>query len=40
MMDIHEILKKLPHRFPILLVDRVLVLEKHKRILAINSCWM
>jgi len=37
MMDIHEILKKLPHRFPILLVDRVLVLEKHKRILAIKN---
>ena len=36
-MDIHEILKKLPHRFPILLVDRVLVLEKHKRILAIKN---
>ena len=37
MMDIHQILKKLPHRFPILLVDRVLVLEKHKRILAIKN---
>ncbi|HJW12799.1 MAG TPA: 3-hydroxyacyl-[acyl-carrier-protein] dehydratase FabZ, partial [Albitalea sp.] len=24
MMDIHQILKKLPHRYPILLVDRVL----------------
>ena len=36
-MDIHQILKKLPHRFPILLVDRVLVLEKHKRILAIKN---
>ncbi|MDH5709610.1 MAG: 3-hydroxyacyl-[acyl-carrier-protein] dehydratase FabZ, partial [Hylemonella sp.] len=23
-MDIHQILKKLPHRYPILLVDRVL----------------
>ena len=24
MMDIHQILKQLPHRYPILLVDRVL----------------
>ena len=26
MMDIHEILKRLPHRYPFLLVDRVLEL--------------
>jgi 3-hydroxyacyl-[acyl-carrier-protein] dehydratase len=26
-MDIHQILKKLPHRYPILLVDRVLEME-------------
>ena len=26
-MDIHQILKKLPHRYPILLVDRVLEIE-------------
>jgi 3-hydroxyacyl-[acyl-carrier-protein] dehydratase len=31
-MDIHQILKKLPHRYPILLVDRVLEMEKGKRI--------
>jgi 3-hydroxyacyl-[acyl-carrier-protein] dehydratase len=37
MMDIYEILKKLPHRYPILLVDRVLELEKGKRILAIKN---
>ncbi len=37
MMDIHEILKKLPHRYPILLVDRVLELEKNKRIRAIKN---
>lgn len=37
MMDIHEILKKLPHRYPILLVDRVLELEKGKRIRAIKN---
>jgi hypothetical protein len=28
MMDIHQILKQLPHRYPFLLVDRVLELEK------------
>lgn len=37
MMDIHEILKKLPHRYPILLVDRVISLEKHKRIIALKN---
>ncbi|WP_280155657.1 3-hydroxyacyl-ACP dehydratase FabZ [Piscinibacter sp. XHJ-5] len=37
MMDIHEILKKLPHRYPILLVDRVLELDKGKRIKAIKN---
>ena len=26
-MDIHEILKRLPHRYPFLLVDRVVELE-------------
>jgi 3-hydroxyacyl-[acyl-carrier-protein] dehydratase len=36
-MDIHEILKKLPHRYPILLVDRVLEIEKGKRIKAIKN---
>jgi 3-hydroxyacyl-[acyl-carrier-protein] dehydratase len=37
MMDIYQILQKLPHRYPILLVDRVLELEKNKRILAIKN---
>jgi 3-hydroxyacyl-[acyl-carrier-protein] dehydratase len=36
-MDIHEILKKLPHRDPILLVDRVLELEAGKRIKALKN---
>lgn len=36
-MDIHEILKKLPHRYPILLVDRVLELEKGVRIKALKN---
>jgi len=37
MMDIHQILKQLPHRYPILLVDRVLELEKGKRIRALKN---
>lgn len=36
-MDIHQILKKLPHRYPILLVDRVLDVEKGKRIRALKN---
>jgi 3-hydroxyacyl-[acyl-carrier-protein] dehydratase len=36
-MDIHQILKKLPHRYPILLVDRVVELDKGKRIKAIKN---
>ena len=37
MMDIHQILKQLPHRYPILLVDRVLSLEKGKTIQALKN---
>jgi len=36
-MDIHEILKKLPHRYPFLLVDRVLEIEPGKRIKALKN---
>lgn len=36
-MDIQQILKKLPHRYPILLVDRVLELETGKRIRALKN---
>ena len=36
-MDIHEILRQLPHRYPILLVDRVLALEHNKSIRAIKN---
>ncbi len=36
-MDIHQILKQLPHRYPILLVDRVLNIEKGKSIKAIKN---
>lgn len=37
MMDIHEILKYLPHRYPFLLVDRVLECEPGKRISALKN---
>ena len=36
-MDIHQILKQLPHRYPILLVDRVLDIDKGKSIRAIKN---
>ncbi|MES2958301.1 MAG: 3-hydroxyacyl-ACP dehydratase FabZ [Pseudomonadota bacterium] len=36
-LDIHKILKKLPHRYPILLVDRVLEIEKGVRIKALKN---
>lgn len=37
MMNIDEILKHLPHRYPFLLVDRVLTLEPDKRIVALKN---
>jgi 3-hydroxyacyl-[acyl-carrier-protein] dehydratase len=37
MMDIHEILRRLPHRYPLLLVDRVLELETGVRIKALKN---
>jgi 3-hydroxyacyl-[acyl-carrier-protein] dehydratase len=36
-MDIHKILKRLPHRYPFLLVDRVLSFEKDARIQALKN---
>ena len=36
-MDIHQILKQLPHRYPFLLIDRVLELEKGKSIVALKN---
>ena len=36
-MDIHQILRRLPHRYPLLLVDRVLELDKNVRILALKN---
>ena len=37
LMDIHQIIKKLPHRYPFLLVDRVIELEKDVRIKALKN---
>ncbi len=36
-MDINKILKQLPHRYPFLLVDRVLEVEKGKSIKALKN---
>jgi 3-hydroxyacyl-[acyl-carrier-protein] dehydratase len=36
-MDIHEILEYLPHRYPILLVDRVLEVVPGERIVALKN---
>ncbi|MBW7860831.1 MAG: 3-hydroxyacyl-ACP dehydratase FabZ [Rhodocyclaceae bacterium] len=39
-MDINEILQYLPHRYPFLLVDRVLEIEEGRRILALKNVTM
>ncbi|MGH8765779.1 MAG: 3-hydroxyacyl-ACP dehydratase FabZ [Burkholderiales bacterium] len=36
-MSIHEVLEYLPHRFPFLMIDRVLECEPGKRILALKN---
>jgi 3-hydroxyacyl-[acyl-carrier-protein] dehydratase len=36
-MDIHEVLKYLPQRYPILMIDRVLSCEPGKRIVALKN---
>lgn len=37
MMTITEIMKLLPHRYPMLLVDRVLEIEENKRIIGLKN---
>ena len=37
MMDINQIMSILPHRYPFLLVDRVIEIERKKRIVAIKN---
>jgi 3-hydroxyacyl-[acyl-carrier-protein] dehydratase len=36
-LDIHQILQILPHRYPLLLIDRVLELKRRERIVAIKN---
>lgn len=36
-MDITQVIKRLPHRYPFLLVDRVLGIEDGKRITAVKN---
>lgn len=36
-LDIHDILKILPHRYPFLLIDRVVELKRKERIVAIKN---
>src|SRR5579863_8643543 len=36
-LDIHDILKILPHRYPFLLIDRVLELKRKERIVALKN---
>ena len=36
-MDIHEILELLPHRYPFLLIDRVLSIDPDKSIVALKN---
>ena len=36
-MDIHKVLSLLPHRYPFLMIDRVLEFEAHQRILATKN---
>jgi len=36
-LDIHEVLKYLPHRYPFLLIDRVLVFTKDESLTAIKN---
>ncbi len=40
MMDIRDILRSIPHRYPFLLVDRVLEMEPGKRIVALKNVSM
>ncbi len=40
MMDINKILKQLPHRYPFLLVDRVISIDKGRHIQALKNVTM
>ncbi len=36
-MDIHKVLRLLPHRYPFLLIDKVLEFEQNKRLLGLKN---
>ena len=36
-LDINEIQKFLPHRYPFLMIDKVVEMERYKRIVAIKN---
>lgn len=36
-MDIHEVMKRLPHRYPFLLIDRVIASEPGKNLVALKN---
>ena len=40
MLDVNEIMKLLPHRFPFLLVDRVLEIDPEKKIVGLKNVTM
>jgi beta-hydroxyacyl-ACP dehydratase FabZ len=37
MMEVHEIMQYLPHRYPLLLVDRIIEIEPKKRIVGLKN---
>ncbi len=39
-MNIEEVMRHLPHRYPFLLIDRVLACEPHKQIVALKNVTM
>lgn len=40
LMDIHEILKYLPHRYPFLLIDRIVEMKERESIVALKNVTM
>jgi beta-hydroxyacyl-ACP dehydratase FabZ len=40
LLDINQIQKYLPHRYPFLMIDKVVEMERYKRIVAIKSVTM
>jgi 3-hydroxyacyl-[acyl-carrier-protein] dehydratase len=40
LMDIHEVIKYLPHRYPFLLIDRIIEMEMGKSVVALKNVSM